>query len=110
MFAVKHDIDYLISKLYSGKVCRDRLYIRHALLLMAARPELRGGKSSAFYVALTEEMNSCGWCYSEKTIRTALSPALGRLRTAHPEWNIPCGTVTAVTALLELCGARDKGR
>ena len=100
---MKNKIDRFISQLYSGQVCRDRLYIRHALHLMAKRPELRDGKPSAFYVALAEEMNSCGWCCSEKNIRIALSPALRRLRTAHPEWSVPSGTVAAVAALVDLC-------
>ena len=100
---MKNKIDCFVSQLYSGQVCRDRLYIRHALLLMASRPELRDGKPSAFYVALAEEMNRCGWCCTEKSIRTALSPTLRRLRITHPEWNVPGGTVAGVSALLDLC-------
>lgn len=98
-------IDCFISQLYSGQVCRDRLYVRNALLLMAARPEMRDEKTSAFCVALAEEMAGHGWHLAAKTINPALSSALRRLHTAHPEWDIPCGTVAAVAALLELCGA-----
>ena len=72
---------------------------------MAVRPELRDEKTSDFCVALAEEMAGHGLSITAKTIRPALSAALRRLRTAHPEWNVPCGTVAAVTALLERCGA-----
>ena len=101
---MKNNIDCFIRQLYSGRVCRDRLYLRHALCLMAERPELRVEDVSTFCVTLAEEMAGHGWCITAKTIRPALSFALRNLRTAHPEWNVPGGTVAAVAALLDLCG------